>query len=67
MRRRASVCPLTNAARVNRLPKRPEFSTSGNGCGSFSTEAERIGLFAGLDISMDQTLTALEEIDLFYE
>jgi hypothetical protein len=48
-------------------PSGPSFSTSGNGCGSFSTEAERIGLFAGLDISMDQTLTALEEIDLFYE
>jgi hypothetical protein len=34
--------------------------------GSSSAEAERIGLFAGLDISMDQTLMALE-IELFDE
>jgi len=30
-------------------------------------EENLYALFAGLNISMDQTLTALEEIELFYE
>jgi hypothetical protein len=63
-RRRGSVVPSDKCRRRQSPPGGPSFPTSGNGWSS--AEAGRIGLFPGLDTSMNQTLTALE-IELFYE